>query len=237
MGADDLVAKINEGWLDFDKCIATPDMMATVSKVAKVLGPRGLMPNPKVGTVTMNVGAAVSAEKKGKLDFRVLHEWPYGELRLAYISPPDDDDFHIELLAGPVPHPNVVLDDLAVSLQHGGYQHVCFHVDDVDKAQRIALGSVVNGAITAGTDVDYFVFTGKKGQRVICYCRSSSIDSKLPATVELFGNAGTSLGLTGESPMASSRIVHAAASSVTGASSRLWMCTSRMRAVSSARSM
>ena len=71
VGADDLVAKINDGWLDFDKCIATPDMMATVSKVAKVLGPRGLMPNPKVGTVTMNVGDAVTAEKKGKLDFRV----------------------------------------------------------------------------------------------------------------------------------------------------------------------
>jgi large subunit ribosomal protein L1 len=71
VGADDLVEKINGGWLDFDKCIATPDMMATVSKVAKVLGPRGLMPNPKVGTVTMNVGDAVSAEKKGKLDFRV----------------------------------------------------------------------------------------------------------------------------------------------------------------------
>src|SRR5262249_35273053 len=71
VGADDLVTKINGGWLDFDKAIATPDMMATVSKVAKVLGPRGLMPNPKVGTVTMNVGAAVTAEKKGKLDFRV----------------------------------------------------------------------------------------------------------------------------------------------------------------------
>ncbi len=71
VGAEDLVAKINDGWLDFDKCIATPDMMATVSKVAKVLGPRGLMPNPKVGTVTMNVGEAVKAEKKGKLDFRV----------------------------------------------------------------------------------------------------------------------------------------------------------------------
>lgn len=70
VGADDLVAKIQGGWLDFDKAIATPDMMATVSKVAKVLGPRGLMPNPKVGTVTMNVGEAVAAEKKGKLDFR-----------------------------------------------------------------------------------------------------------------------------------------------------------------------
>lgn len=71
VGADELVQKINEGWLDFDKAIATPDMMATVSKVAKILGPRGLMPNPKVGTVTMNIGEAVTAEKKGKCDFRV----------------------------------------------------------------------------------------------------------------------------------------------------------------------
>lgn len=71
VGSDELVAKINSGWLDFDKAIATPDMMSTVSKVAKVLGPRGLMPNPKVGTVTLNIGEAVATEKKGKLDFRV----------------------------------------------------------------------------------------------------------------------------------------------------------------------
>lgn len=71
VGADDLVDKIKGGWLEFDKAIATPDMMATVSKVAKVLGPRGLMPNPKVGTVTMNVEQAVSTEKKGKLAYRV----------------------------------------------------------------------------------------------------------------------------------------------------------------------
>ena len=71
VGSEQLIEKINGGWLDFDKAIATPDMMAVVSKVAKGLGPRGLMPNPKVGTVTMNVGQTVAAEKKGKLAFRV----------------------------------------------------------------------------------------------------------------------------------------------------------------------
>lgn len=71
VGADDLVAKINGGWLDFDKAIATPDMMVAVSKVARVLGPRGLMPNPKVGTVTFDLAKTIAAEKKGKLDFRI----------------------------------------------------------------------------------------------------------------------------------------------------------------------
>lgn len=74
VGSDELVTKIQGGWLDFDKAIATPDMMAVVSKVAKILGPRGLMPNPKVGTVTMDVKKTVEAEKKGKLDFRVDKE-------------------------------------------------------------------------------------------------------------------------------------------------------------------
>jgi large subunit ribosomal protein L1 len=71
VGAEDLVDKIKGGWLDFDKAIATPDMMKVVSQVARVLGPRGLMPNPKVGTVTFEVGKAVEAEKKGKLAYRV----------------------------------------------------------------------------------------------------------------------------------------------------------------------
>ncbi|MEZ4873380.1 MAG: 50S ribosomal protein L1 [Bdellovibrionales bacterium] len=71
VGSDELVEKIQGGWLDFDKAIATPDMMATVAKVAKVLGPRGLMPNPKVGTVTMKVKETVETERKGKLAFRV----------------------------------------------------------------------------------------------------------------------------------------------------------------------
>ena len=71
VGADDLIEKIKGGWLDFDRAIASPDMMATVSKVAKILGPRGLMPNPRVGTVTMNVAESVLAEKRGKCGFRV----------------------------------------------------------------------------------------------------------------------------------------------------------------------
>ena len=71
VGSDEFVDKIKGGWLGFDKAIATPDMMATVAKVAKILGPRGLMPSPKVGTVTMKVADAVAAEKKGKCAYRV----------------------------------------------------------------------------------------------------------------------------------------------------------------------
>ena len=71
VGGDDMVAKINEGWLDFDTVIATPDMMGQVGRLGRVLGPRGLMPNPKVGTVTFDVTKAVSEAKAGKVEFRV----------------------------------------------------------------------------------------------------------------------------------------------------------------------
>ena len=71
VGADDLAKKIQEGWLDFDRVIATPDMMGVVGRLGKVLGPRGLMPNPKLGTVTMDVGRAVAEQKSGKVEYRV----------------------------------------------------------------------------------------------------------------------------------------------------------------------
>jgi len=71
VGADDLVEKINGGWQDFASVVATPDMMGVVSKLGKVLGPRGLMPNPKTGTVTFDVGKTVTELKKGRAEFRV----------------------------------------------------------------------------------------------------------------------------------------------------------------------
>ena len=71
IGAEDLVASVQGGTIDFDRCIATPDMMALVGRLGKVLGPRGLMPNPRVGTVTMDVAGAVKASKGGAVEFRV----------------------------------------------------------------------------------------------------------------------------------------------------------------------
>jgi large subunit ribosomal protein L1 len=71
VGTDELVARIQEGWLDFDAAIATPDQMAKIGRIARILGPRGLMPNPKTGTVTMDVSKAITDIKGGKITFRV----------------------------------------------------------------------------------------------------------------------------------------------------------------------
>jgi large subunit ribosomal protein L1 len=71
VGAEELVAKIQDGWFEFDAAVATPDAMALVGRIGKLLGPRGLMPNPKVGTVTFDIGAAIEAIKSGRVEFRV----------------------------------------------------------------------------------------------------------------------------------------------------------------------
>ena len=71
IGTDDVVERIKTGWLEFDRVVATPDMMGSVGKLGKILGPRGLMPNPKVGTVTFDVAKAVNELKAGKVEFRV----------------------------------------------------------------------------------------------------------------------------------------------------------------------
>ncbi|MBI3178273.1 MAG: 50S ribosomal protein L1 [Deltaproteobacteria bacterium] len=87
VGSDDLVEKIKGGWLDFDRAIATPDMMPKIGPIAKILGPRGLMPNPKVGTVTKDVAKAVQDQKAGAVEFRVekagIVQAPIGRLSFS----------------------------------------------------------------------------------------------------------------------------------------------------------
>ncbi|MFQ5503259.1 MAG: 50S ribosomal protein L1 [Planctomycetota bacterium] len=87
VGAEDLAKRIQEGWLDFDRVIATPDMMSVVGRLGRVLGPRGLMPNPKVGTVTFEVAQAIGEQKAGKIEFRVdkngIVHAPFGKDRFG----------------------------------------------------------------------------------------------------------------------------------------------------------
>ena len=87
VGGDDLVQKIQGGWMEFDAVVATPDMMKSVGKLGKVLGPRGLMPNPKTGTVTLDVARAVKEVKAGKVEFRVdktgIIHCPVGKVSFA----------------------------------------------------------------------------------------------------------------------------------------------------------
>lgn len=87
VGGEELAKRIQDGWLEFDRVIATPDMMSVVGRLGRVLGPRGLMPNPKVGTVTFDVGRAVSEQKSGKIEFRVdkagIVHAPFGRLSFS----------------------------------------------------------------------------------------------------------------------------------------------------------
>ncbi len=99
VGTDDLVARIQGGWLDFDVAVATPDLMASVGRLGRILGPRGLMPNPKSGTVTFEVGAAVREIKAGKVEYRteragVVHV-PVG--RVSFPAPALLENFYAVL--------------------------------------------------------------------------------------------------------------------------------------------
>jgi len=90
VGADDLVAKIGEGFMEFDKLVATPDAMAMLSKMGKILGPRGLMPNPKDGTVTFEVGKAIKELKAGKVSFRAEKDGGLVQMPIGKLSFDDD---------------------------------------------------------------------------------------------------------------------------------------------------
>lgn len=100
VGGEDMIKKINEGWMNFDRVVATPDMMGLVGKLGKVLGPRGLMPNPKSGTVTFDLKNVIKEIKAGKIEFRVdktgIVHAPVGKVNFAF----DDLIENIEVLLG-----------------------------------------------------------------------------------------------------------------------------------------
>jgi len=125
VGAEDLVEKIKEGWFDFDRTVATPDMMGTVGKIGKLLGPRGLMPNPKAGTVTFDVGDTVRELKAGKIEFRVdrtgnLHV-PAGKVSFGTDKLKDNIVAILEMVVKlkPSSSKGVYLRNIAFSTTHG----------------------------------------------------------------------------------------------------------------------
>jgi large subunit ribosomal protein L1 len=140
VGADDLIEKISGGWFDFEKMIATPDMMIAVSKIGKILGPRGLMPNPKLGTVTMDVAKAIKDQKMGKVEYRteksgIIHA-PVGKksfgaeqlkanfLTLAYVvikaKPPTSKGVYLKgVTLSSTMSPGIILDPVDVMVSAG----------------------------------------------------------------------------------------------------------------------
>src|SRR5215813_6524867 len=125
VGAEDLAKRIEEGWMEFDTVIATPDMMGVVGRLGKVLGPRGLMPNPKVGTVTMDVGRAIKEAKGGKIEFRVekagIVHAPVG--KASFSAEALEENFHalvdLVMKLKPASAKGVYLNGIAVSSTMG----------------------------------------------------------------------------------------------------------------------
>ena len=124
-GAEELIEKISQGWLDFDKAIATPDMMGAVSKLGKILGPRGLMPNPKVGTVTFDVEKAIREIKAGKVEFKVekagIVHIPAGKVSFGFdrLSENIKTLFEVILRAKPHTSKGIYLRSIALSTTMG----------------------------------------------------------------------------------------------------------------------
>lgn len=125
VGADDLAAKIQQGWMDFDVAVATPDMMGVVGKLGRVLGPKGLMPNPKTGTVTMDVTKAIQEIKAGKIEYRVdkngiIHA-PIGKVSFGVEKLRDNFNTLLEVLikAKPAAAKGVYLKSIALSSTMG----------------------------------------------------------------------------------------------------------------------
>lgn len=125
VGAEEIITKIQGGWLDFDVCITTPDMMGFVGRVAKVLGPKGLMPNPKSGTVTMDVAKAINDVKAGKVEYRldktnIIH-CPIGKVSFGSEKLKENYDALLETIvrAKPAAAKGTYLKSIAVSTSMG----------------------------------------------------------------------------------------------------------------------